>query len=507
MSKIKRINGDPENSVFAVKGELVTNDQGEVFIKKFDDRLNSGWVKMPAPQEIQFEKIVIEANSVGGLSNLSPTLRFQIPSGTAIIKIEAEVSSSEQTNIRVVLNGNSVINETNTTSAEYISNELNAGVHSVICTTDSEVNSFVRLTITKVGGYGNPLIGAQALGEISATKEVVLKVFGTNYYSRGKARFFDVTTNDIAVGSDYEYNLQTDTINNPSDFIGGGTKVFMGKAANIYEGRGRVEIADFGGDYINVADLTQSLFWLEAPLLDKVTSSFLQGTAGDQFYKLVNPNNFSISVDYTISIPMGSDLTTGSGESNNYFKDNVLVLDGNSSTLSGLSTSSFTASYNGSLVEGGVLLEIGGVEGLYPLKYEQFVVPVTTTTTTPEPTTTTTAEPTTTTTTAEPTTTTTTTEEPITTTTTTTEEPTTTTTTTTTTPEPDCLEYTVAPIDFLETYEITYIDCDGNPQTISSTTAQNFCTRDFSSINDTFGEPGSLATTTANVTGPNGPCP
>lgn len=329
MSKIKRISGDPENSVFAVKGELVANTDGEVYIKKFNDRLNTGWIRMPAPQEIQFEKIVIEANSIGGLSNLSPTLRFEIPSGTAIIKIEAEISSSVSTNVRVLLNGNTVINKTNETFGEYVSNELSTGVHSIVCTADSGLtNSFVRITVTKTGGYGKPFIAAQALGEFSSSKEIVLKIFGTNYYSKGKARFWDFTTNSIAFGPDYEYNLQTDTINNPSTFSGGGLKAFMGQGVGSYSGRGRVEIADFGGDFITATDLTQSFFWLEEPLLDEVTANFIQGIADDIVYNLVNPNNFSIDVDYNILIEDGSTITTGSGETNNYLSGSTLILSG-----------------------------------------------------------------------------------------------------------------------------------------------------------------------------------
>ena len=229
------IHNEPHNNVYGIKGDFLTTDGGSAFVKKGADFLNTEWIKKPTPDILKFEKISLSANTqYGELDNDSPTLKFVIPSGTAAIKIDVELTSGHIASIGeeliVLIDGLEIINQNSGSFSTITTTQLPAGTHSVKCAARTSTKLPITLTVTKVAGFGEQFTGAQAFGKISSEDEIILRVYNTNPFARGKARFFDVTTQTTpsSIDVDYRYNLQTDVVNNYTTFRAGGQKVFSG---------------------------------------------------------------------------------------------------------------------------------------------------------------------------------------------------------------------------------------------------------------------------------------
>jgi hypothetical protein len=225
---------EPENNVDGVKGNSISTVSGNAYIKHSGEFTNTGWVKTPTAQVLQFESVSMTANSqYGDSANDAPTLKFVIPSGNAIVRVDVSISGytfGVGHELAMWVDNSSVVTQNSGSLCSYITKTLYAGIHTVRCTARSSQKIPMTITVTKVGGMGGQFTNAQALGKIGPNDPLLLRIYNTNSYGRGKARFFDVTNQIQPSGSNpnYSFNLQTNTTSNSCVFSAGGEKVFSG---------------------------------------------------------------------------------------------------------------------------------------------------------------------------------------------------------------------------------------------------------------------------------------
>lgn len=363
MSHSLPIHNEPENNVYGLPGNLLTNDSGIAYVKLTGDITNTGWSRRTPP--LQFEKVSLSATTqYGTSSNSSPKLKFYIPSGTAKVKVDVKTedghvfSSGEE--LIVIMDGFTVVTQNSGSSGSYTTDsELGSGLHIVQCTVRSVNKTPITMTVTKVGGFGKPFSAAQAIGKISSDDQLILKIHNTNQFSNGRARFYDITDSITPqqTDSDYLFNLQSDPVNNYAIFGGGGEKVFVGQyitPESSDDRIGLVEVTDIGNNFVeNPTDDSSfginTIYWIGSDL--SASAYFTEGSAGSSYAYLYNVNDFAVPVTYSLTSP----APTGTS-----FKSPSTIVDNFSTTIGARSVVAVTASYVGSMSTGSMTLAVSG---------------------------------------------------------------------------------------------------------------------------------------------------
>jgi hypothetical protein len=246
----------PEGKVFGVVGDVITSDIGKAYVKKADDLKNIGWEEFLEPLPFEFEELSLTSETRFGPSSITgstnaPTLYFNLPTGSADISVEINVNSAghefsaitplwvqvDNRSPKIALTGNTFYFE---------EKNLSVGDHFVraSCSVDRRVS--LTITVRKIGGYGSQFKNARAYGRIGQGADMILQVYNSNQYSRGKFLFIDAAKRTIPAESGAAYSINTNGLTqNLSSFYGGGQ---INSRATILTGEtsvGYIEIVDF----------------------------------------------------------------------------------------------------------------------------------------------------------------------------------------------------------------------------------------------------------------------
>lgn len=273
------INGEPEGNVFGIVGEVALSDLGNAYVKKSNDTLNIGWDKFLEPNIFEFEEISLTSvtqfgpSSITGSTN-APSLYFDLPSGTANIAVEVFINTpgysfTEVAPLWVQVNDAAPKISTSGTYYYFEQNNLIARENHHVrasCKIDRRIS--ITIKVTKIGGYGSMFKNAKAWGRMGQGAEMVLQVYNTNQFSRGKIQFADALENVIPVSSSATYSFDLyNNQNNFSSFYGGGQ---INAKATILTGEtsiGYIEIKDFYDQFSSQIDITNfSSYYGDSPI-------------------------------------------------------------------------------------------------------------------------------------------------------------------------------------------------------------------------------------------------
>lgn len=284
----------PNEKVFGVVGDVVTSTEGKAYVKKSDDTTNIGWEEFLEPTPFEFEEISLTSvtrfgpASITGSTN-APTLYFDLPSGSADISVEVFVNTPNYEFLSVAPLWVQVDNFTPKTATSgstfyFEQKNLGPGVHFVraSCSIDSGVS--ITIIVKKIGGYGSQFKNARGYGRIGQGAEMILQVYNTDQFSRGKFVFVDAVKGNFPTSSDSVYSFDTNGLsNNLSAFYGGGqinsrATILTGESSigyiqilDFYDGLNSIdEIVNFSPDGVLPSIpvklfVPPQLFWLETP--------------------------------------------------------------------------------------------------------------------------------------------------------------------------------------------------------------------------------------------------
>lgn len=224
--------GNPEGQVYGVIGDVISTDEGKAYIKTQHDTLNLGWEAFPIPQPLQFESLSLTGITGPGVS---PVLQLGMITGSSIVRVDVSmvdyiISSYPLT---VSFDSQTPIYTTSGSFLSFVTAEFTSSGSNIYhtCTVECPDPSspLLTVTLTKVGGYGPQYTSARAYSYLSSTtppSNMVLQLYGTNAYSTLAAICWDCTNNRSFNGSNYSWDIQGNTTNNPTVVAAGGQMNF-----------------------------------------------------------------------------------------------------------------------------------------------------------------------------------------------------------------------------------------------------------------------------------------